>query len=165
MPGDTRQFMESRFNADFSDVRVHTGSTAENLSRNINAQAFTHGNALYFNGGKFPPHSTNGNVLLAHDLTHTIQQGASKSNTASPSINTKVARKNILQRAAEGAVPQLTNAVATAKNKEGKVNANKEGADGFREGWSDLVDFFKTTFGDDKIVSGGAGAGIKDAVS
>ncbi|MBC7875468.1 MAG: DUF4157 domain-containing protein, partial [Ferruginibacter sp.] len=43
LPDNARQFMESRFNADFSGVKIHTGSTAETLSSNINAQAFTHG--------------------------------------------------------------------------------------------------------------------------
>ncbi|MEO6548951.1 MAG: DUF4157 domain-containing protein, partial [Ferruginibacter sp.] len=166
LPGDTRQFMESRFNADFSGVRIHTGSTAESLSTNIHAQAFTHGNDIYFNSGKFTPNSTEGNTLLAHELTHTIQQGASKSNNnTAGQVSTKISRKNIIQRTAAAAVPQLSDAVAKAKTKEGKVNANKEGADGFREGWPDLLEFFKTTFGDDKIVGNGAGTGIKDAVS
>src|SRR4030095_16200367 len=46
LPASTQQFMESRFNADFSGVRIHTGSYAENLSSNIHAQAFTHGNDI-----------------------------------------------------------------------------------------------------------------------
>lgn len=75
LPGDTQQFMESRFNADFSRVRIHTGTNAETMSRSVNAQAFAHGNDIYFNSGKFSPHSTEGRSLLAHELTHTIQQG------------------------------------------------------------------------------------------
>ncbi|MGZ8538734.1 MAG: eCIS core domain-containing protein, partial [Flavisolibacter sp.] len=78
MPGDTRQFMESRFNADFSGVKIHTGSTAETLSNTIHAQAFTHGNDIYFNSSKFSPNTADGGSLLAHELTHTIQQGASQ---------------------------------------------------------------------------------------
>jgi len=78
MNADTRQFMESRFNADFSGVRIHTGSNAENLSRSINAQAFAHGNDIYFNSGKYTPGTSDGSTLLAHELTHTIQQGASR---------------------------------------------------------------------------------------
>ncbi len=79
LPGDTKQFMESRFNTDFSGVRIHTDSTAATLSRSVNAQAFAHGNDIYFNSGKFSPDSTDGKTLLAHELTHTVQQGASKS--------------------------------------------------------------------------------------
>lgn len=91
LPGDTQQFMESRFNSDFSDERIHTDSTAENLSRSVNAQAFAHGNDIYFNSGKFSPDSTEGRTLLAHELTHTVQQGASKSHT---SVNANLATKN-----------------------------------------------------------------------
>lgn len=77
LPSNTKQFMESRFNADFSGVRIHTGSYAEGLSSHIHAQAFTHGNDIYFNSGKYSPHTETGGTLLAHELTHTIQQGAS----------------------------------------------------------------------------------------
>lgn len=77
-PG-TKQFMESRFNTDFSGIRIHTGSQAESLSSSIQAQAFTHGNDIYFNSGKYAPHTESGGALLAHELTHTIQQGASGS--------------------------------------------------------------------------------------
>lgn len=73
----TQQFMESRFSADFSGVRIHTGSHAQQLSSNINAQAFTHGNDIYFNAGKYSPQTESGGTLLAHELTHTVQQGAS----------------------------------------------------------------------------------------
>jgi hypothetical protein len=80
LPDNTKQFMESRFNADFSGVRIHTGSTAENLSSGIQAQAFTHGNDIYFNSNKYSPQTSSGSLLLAHELTHTIQQGASTTN-------------------------------------------------------------------------------------
>ncbi len=102
LPSDTKNYMESRFQADFSDVRIHTDSKAEHLSRSVNAQAFAHGNDIYFNSGKFAPHSTEGKTLLAHELTHTVQQGASKSLT--PSINTSVTRKNIVSRKASNLV-------------------------------------------------------------
>ncbi|QIA08472.1 eCIS core domain-containing protein [Draconibacterium halophilum] len=73
----TRSEMESGFDADFSDVKVHTGNEAVQMSENINAQAFTHGNDIYFNEGKYNPGSDSGKHLLAHELTHTVQQGAS----------------------------------------------------------------------------------------
>ncbi|MEJ7912087.1 MAG: DUF4157 domain-containing protein, partial [Chitinophagaceae bacterium] len=78
LPEGTRDYMESRFSADFSHVRIHSGAQGETLSRAINAQAFAHGNEIYFNSGKFSPDSADGQTLLAHELTHTIQQGASK---------------------------------------------------------------------------------------
>lgn len=157
MPASTQHFMENRFGADFSGVRIHTGSYAENLSSNIHAQAFAHGNDIYFNAGKYSPNTEAGGTLLAHELTHTIQQGASKTKTSNHAISPSVQRKNIIQRVPAGPVPQLTNAVEKAKSKEGKVNAGKEGPDGYREGWQDLLEFFKSTFGADKIIGGAGG--------
>ncbi|MBV4360532.1 DUF4157 domain-containing protein [Parasegetibacter sp. MAH-26] len=90
LPDDTKQFMESRFNADFSGVRVHTDQTATQLTSSVNAKAFAHGNDIYFNKDQFSPHSNGGGTLLAHELTHTIQQGASKSNTT---VSNKTAAK------------------------------------------------------------------------
>ena len=68
--------MESRVETDLSAVRVHTGDYAAELSQQLNAQAFTVGNDIYFNSGKFSPGSDDGKQLLAHELVHTIQQGA-----------------------------------------------------------------------------------------
>lgn len=174
LPGDTRQFMESRFNADFSGVRIHTGNHAESMSSQIHAQAFTHGNDIYFNSGKYSPTTGQGSTLLAHELTHTIQQGASKhnSNPASTtssgnSVSAKpisVSRKEAIHRSAD--VPsQLTNAVEKAKTAEGKIDANKPQADGNRTGWEKLVEIFKTTFGEDKIISGSGGSSVEGAVA
>lgn len=69
-----RHFMESRFGADFSRVRVHTGSDAAQLSKALHAQAFATGNDIYFNTGKYAPETFAGRHLLAHELTHTLQQ-------------------------------------------------------------------------------------------
>jgi hypothetical protein len=77
LAGPTKSFMESRFGNDFSDVKVHTGDYAIQMSKELNAQAFTVGNDIYFNSGKYAPESSNGKHLLAHELTHTIQQGKS----------------------------------------------------------------------------------------
>jgi hypothetical protein len=74
LPAATQSFMESRFGADFSGVRIHTGSYASELSTTLQAQAFTVGNDIYFNDGRFSPETDTGRHLLAHELTHTIQQ-------------------------------------------------------------------------------------------
>ena len=68
---ETRAYMEPRFGADFSNVRVHEAPT---LASGIQAKAFTHGQDIYFNSGKYNPGSSSGKELLAHELTHTIQQ-------------------------------------------------------------------------------------------
>jgi hypothetical protein len=78
LPGATREEMEEGIGADFGDVRIHTGTEAAGLSQSISAQAFTHGNDIFFNEGKYAPGSPEGKHLLAHELTHTVQQGASQ---------------------------------------------------------------------------------------
>ncbi len=73
-----RPHLEAGFGVDFSEVRVHTDATAAEMSTALGAQAFTRGKDVYFNNGKFDPASVKGLHLLAHELTHTIQQGAVK---------------------------------------------------------------------------------------
>jgi hypothetical protein len=67
---EVRAFMEPRFGADFSAVRVHTGSEAVQMNRELGAQAFAHGRDVYFGAGKSPGN----NELTAHELTHVVQQ-------------------------------------------------------------------------------------------
>jgi hypothetical protein len=66
--------MESAFDTDFSDVRVHTGSSASKLSRSLQATAFTHGSNIYFSEGTYNPNTEGGQHLLAHELTHVVQR-------------------------------------------------------------------------------------------
>ncbi len=75
LPADTRAYMEPRFGADFSGVRVHSDPEAADLSRSLGAQAFTHGQDVYMGAGKYDPGTTAGKRLLAHELTHIVQQG------------------------------------------------------------------------------------------
>ena len=72
----TRSFVEPRFGADLSSVRIHTGPSSDQLNRKLSAQAFTHGSDIYFGSGKYNPGTTSGDRLLAHELTHVVQQGA-----------------------------------------------------------------------------------------
>ncbi|MEA2490142.1 MAG: hypothetical protein QOH21_1934 [Acidobacteriota bacterium] len=74
LDSDTRAFMESRFGYDFSDVRIHTGSDAAASAQAVGAHAYTIGGDIVFDAGKYDPHSAAGRQLLAHELTHTIQQ-------------------------------------------------------------------------------------------
>ncbi|MEP6928443.1 MAG: DUF4157 domain-containing protein, partial [Flavobacterium sp.] len=69
--------MESGFGTDFSQVRIHTDSNATQMSQDLGAQAFTNGNDIYFNSGKYDANSKQGKHLLAHELTHTVQQSSS----------------------------------------------------------------------------------------
>jgi len=72
----TRNFMESQLGSDLSQVRVHNGYEAGQLNRELSAEAFTHGNDIYMAKGRYQPESNAGQQLLAHELTHVIQQAA-----------------------------------------------------------------------------------------
>ena len=76
LPSSVRGQMEPRFGASFGHVRVHTGASAAQDSAALNANAFTVGQHIYFGRDKFQPQSAGGQELIAHELTHTIQQGA-----------------------------------------------------------------------------------------
>ena len=80
---EVRKFMEPRFGASFGGVRIHTDDTAAHLSQQMQARAFTVGNQIFFGSGQFRPDSSEGRELIAHELTHTLQQGAA---TQQPSI-------------------------------------------------------------------------------
>jgi Domain of unknown function (DUF4157)/L,D-transpeptidase catalytic domain len=69
-----RTLMESRFGHDFSRVSVHTDAEAARSARRLKAQAYTVGSDIYFGGGRYAPESTDGLRLLAHELTHVVQQ-------------------------------------------------------------------------------------------
>ncbi len=76
MPTHTKAEMEGSFDRDFSNVSIHTDQDAVSLNKELGAQAFTHGNDVYFNSGKYNPDSSQGKHLLAHELTHVLQQNS-----------------------------------------------------------------------------------------
>lgn len=77
LPDQTKQTMEQGIGHDFSNVRVHTGSKSEELNNEIGAKAFTVGNDIHFNANEYNPGTRSGDELIAHELTHTVQQGGS----------------------------------------------------------------------------------------
>ena len=77
LPEATRNDLEPRLGHDFRNVRVHAGPQAASLARGLQARAFTVGRDIFFGAGEFAPGSRQGRHLLAHELTHTAQQGAS----------------------------------------------------------------------------------------
>ncbi|HEX2271689.1 MAG TPA: DUF4157 domain-containing protein, partial [Pyrinomonadaceae bacterium] len=82
----TRAFMESRFRHDFSGVRVHTDAKAAESARTVNAHAYTVGSHIVFNAGQYLPGTKPGNNLLAHELTHVLQQSQGLTRSALPGI-------------------------------------------------------------------------------
>lgn len=95
LPDHILKQMESSFGVDFSKVRIHDHGNAVQMSKELNAQAFAYGNDIYFNTGKFDFNSPAGRHLLAHELTHTLQQTGvqpkqvqqKKATAAGPSAN------------------------------------------------------------------------------
>jgi hypothetical protein len=74
LDSDTRTDMESRFGQDFGDVRVHTDGAADASARSVNAHAYTVGSNIVFQRDRYDPSSDSGKHMLAHELTHVVQQ-------------------------------------------------------------------------------------------
>jgi hypothetical protein len=76
LPAADRGFFESSLGRDLGGVRLHDDAPARAAARDIQAQAFTYGQDVYFGAGRYQPGTAAGRELLAHELTHTIQQGS-----------------------------------------------------------------------------------------
>lgn len=99
LPDSERKFFESRLGQDFSQVRVHADAQASAAAQSVNALAYTKGRDVVFGAGQYRPGTNSGRSLLAHELTHVVQQGAAKperrsttsTDTARPTISTTTA--------------------------------------------------------------------------
>lgn len=74
LDANTQNFMSSRFGNDFSSVKIHSDNQSVQFNRELNAKAFTVGKDIYFNEGQYQPNTDKGKHLLAHELTHVVQQ-------------------------------------------------------------------------------------------
>ncbi len=106
LDGPVRSYMESGFGRSFENVRIHTDTRAAAMAESIGARAFTFGNDIYFNAGEYNPESAEGKKLIAHELTHTVQQsgaGSKESGVVQPSLFRRAASsiRSGLRRAAE----------------------------------------------------------------
>jgi hypothetical protein len=125
LSGDVRSRFEGFFGADLGGVKIHNDGTSDNLCRSINAEAFTTGNDVFFSSRSFKPGSSSGDHLLAHELTHVVQQGNAPalSRRALPDIQREwwnpFADKT-RQKAADGAGALAVGKLGTAIN--GGVN-------------------------------------------
>ena len=79
LPDEEREFFESRMGQDFSQVRLHTDGQAAQTSQDLSARAFTVGSDIAFNQGEYQPGTDEGRRLMAHELTHVVQQGGATS--------------------------------------------------------------------------------------
>lgn len=85
-----RNYFEPRFGQDFSDVRVHHGGQATESAQAINARAYTAGRDVVFGSGEYAPDTSEGKRLLAHELTHVVQQDSSSLVQRKPENNSQV---------------------------------------------------------------------------
>lgn len=74
IPAKTRTFMESKLGNNFGEVKIHSGNESSAMNNQLNSKAFTLKNNIYFGKDNFKPETTEGKKLLAHELTHVIQQ-------------------------------------------------------------------------------------------
>jgi len=79
--GSVRAQMEPAFGANFGGVRVHSDSGADSLNRSLSARAFTTGQDIFFKQGEYNPGTSGGRELLAHELTHVVQQNGEQVQT------------------------------------------------------------------------------------
>ncbi len=139
LPPGTRKQMEHSFGSDFSKVNIHTDSAAIQMNEQLHAHAFTHGSDIYFNKGRYNTSSTAGKELLAHELTHVVQQ------------NSEIKRKRIQRQIVFGSgyagYPSVPAEVAKAKG--GKWNpttidfSTNAGRSGGGDGAKDLPELIK----------------------
>ena len=78
LPTELHQKMGANMGANFANVRIHANTQADTLNRSLNARAFTTGSDIFFRQGEYQPGSSAGQKLLAHELTHVVQQGATQ---------------------------------------------------------------------------------------
>ncbi|MEO9132659.1 MAG: DUF4157 domain-containing protein, partial [Sphingomonas sp.] len=96
LPAKTRKLLEPRFRANFAGVRIHTDGNAAKLANKLSARAFAFGNHIFFSGGAYDPESKGGMELLAHEMTHTIQQGETiqrKADTSETRVSERTPRQ------------------------------------------------------------------------
>jgi hypothetical protein len=136
LDGTVRGSMEKRFGYDFGQVKIHTGTVAAKSADAINALAYTSGNHIVFNTGQFNPSSENGRRLLAHELTHVVQQGAA----ATPAVQ----REEAETTGPTGGEPQ-------AEPKDGDCKGQETDPQSFCI--KAAVNFMLTEFNDNPMVS------------
>lgn len=146
LPENVRDRMGRAFGADMSGIRIHTDAAAVLLTQSLKAQAFTVGSDIYFGEGKFSPGTRGGEHLLAHELTHTVQQGAVEPDSDNPLV-VRLKVEAVDSEESYGVRPEILDAIRNARGEIGKVNAKKAGADGKRVGWERLREYFMTAFG------------------
>ena len=104
----TRSFMQQRFGFDFANVRVHTSVQASEIANGLAADAFTVGRDIYFNGAAYDPSSPRGRRLIAHELTHVVQQSLGSPSgrvISEPADQAEIEAESVARQVTETGVP------------------------------------------------------------
>ena len=128
LSSQTRNFFEARFGRDFSAVRIHSGARATEAAATINARAFTVGRDVVFGARQYQPHSEHGKHLLAHELTHVVQQNPERVQRKPQSVIAALVSERIQARR----LPPGTSI-------SGTVSSGSPGAGAHRRGLARLV--------------------------
>jgi len=112
----TRALMEPRFGYDFGAVRVHADRQADSVAKGLNAEAFTVGPDIYFRNGKYAPHTRSGQWLLAHELTHVVQQQGGANVSRFTQVSTASLQRFSLKGFPPAEEAQMNSAVPAAKS-------------------------------------------------
>ncbi|MDJ0693214.1 DUF4157 domain-containing protein [Mastigocoleus sp. MO_188.B34] len=118
--------MEQAFGADFSGVRVHTGSQSHHLNQSIQARAFTTEQDVFFRQGEYNPGSRSGQELLAHELTHVVQQSGAVQRSQNPKPTLQREETAIIQRVVYDNMAEMWNDVHSGYSQEKIQNILKD---------------------------------------
>jgi hypothetical protein len=119
----TRAFFEPRFGYDFSRVRVHVGTAAEQSARDVNALAYTVGHDVVFGAGRFAPGTDEGRRLLAHELTHVVQQsGADGMRLGANALQSRLSRLHLQRQPSSAPATPAAGDTLEGKTKEAIID-------------------------------------------
>lgn len=138
---------KSQLGEDFATVQIHTDELSTKIAKQHNAAALTSGEHIFMNMDVYRQDTAEGLLLLAHELYHTIQPGNSPTNIEIQlkpltELNDRTPEQNLA----------LQRSVKIAQGEQGKVNSGVLNEDKTRVGWQFLLEYFKTTLGEDTIV-------------
>ena len=126
---DTREFMEPRFGQDFNQVRVHADGDAANAARAVQARAYTIGRDIVFGDGHYQPSTRDGKLLLAHELTHVMQQTGTSAEVAHRQADESPTSRGAGTQGESGATERLRAIIADIERVQANANRSRGDAE------------------------------------
>ena len=127
LSSSTRSFFEPRFGRDFGEVCVHADAEADRAARSIDAEAFTYGTDMVFRRGAYDPGSKDGKRLLAHELTHVVQQGGGERvGLGTDDVQRSATSEGLQESVTEGGAPSVQRQAASMTDTGGTGTTGDE---------------------------------------